>query len=308
MNIVDVLNVPLHFKIRGSLRKMHPTTMPLWSMLHGIQDNHRLAQTTEEGRRVATEQGKEAFKTWKPRNLMAVYFAPVFKDPAGRPNTDNLSGYSGLAGFDFDGVDDVVSLTAVLKGMPHVVCGGVSASGKGVWCVARVAASTLAEYHACYAEGVAGFLSAGLESVDKGCFDPTRARFVAADPDCWWRWDTLGDIPPLLPVGDVGILRTSKKHKHVEMTLPLGYSMGPELACDEVRLILAEADDIEDGERNNFKAHQLGKIKALCRRHNLSPNPFAIMFIQYWDNAGSTHKKTVQMVERLLLKPDKETS
>jgi len=300
MTISDVMHTPLHFKTRGAARNLHPTTMPAWSLLKGIRENAALATLTAEGREVLKTSGKEAFQAWKPKNLMAVYFGCRYKDPTGRADEKNVAGYTGLAGFDFDNVDAPAVLEA-LHGIPQVVCSGISASGQGVWCAARVAAATAQEYIACFADGVKAFQAAGLPGIDVGAHDPTRARFAASDPNAWWRWDAEGDIPAFQPVGDLSLLGSRKKEGRGKAKMPANYILSPELAFDEVRAVLSTAAETEDGERNSEKARQCGKLKTVAAKAGVSPAAYAAAFIGEWDKQGSTHKKTVSMANRLLL-------
>ena len=303
MTIAEVMNAHLQFKPRGSARNLHPTSMPLWSLIKGVQENKPLAETTAQGRQILASEGKEAFKAWKPKNLMAVYLGCRFKEANGRADEANVCGYTGLAGFDFDDVDSGEVLEK-LREIPQVVCAGVSASGKGVWCAARVACGTAQEYMACFADGVAAFEAAGLPGLDKGAHDPTRARFVASSPECWWRWDADGDIPAFQPVGDISVLSSAKKKGRAAPKLPTGYKTSPELAFDEVRQELATAAITADGDRNTEKARQCGRLKAIAKKAGVNPAAYFQAFVDEWDKQGSTHKKTVSMANRLLLGKD----
>ena len=304
MTIADIMNIGLQFKVRGSARNLHPTSMPLWSLIKGVQENKPLAETTAQGRQILATEGKEAFKAWKPKNLMAVYLGCRFKEANGRADEANVCGYTGLAGFDFDDVDSGEVLEK-LREIPQVVCAGVSASGKGVWCAARVACGTAQEYVACFADGVAAFKAAGLPGLDKGAHDPTRARFVASSPECWWRWDADGDIPAFQPVGNISVLSSAKKKgRAASPKLPSGYKTSPELAFDEVRQELSTAATTADGDRNTEKARQCGRLKAIAKKAGVNPAAYFQAFVDEWDKQGSTHKKTVSMANRLLLGKD----
>lgn len=299
MTIADIMNIQLQFKPRGIMRNLHATSMPFWSLIKGIQESKPLAVLTAEGRALTD---KEAFKVWKPRNLMSVYLAVKFKVVEGQANEANICGYTGLAGFDFDDVEAAPVLEK-LRDIPQVVCAGVSASGKGVWCAARVACGTAQEYVACFADGVAALSAAGLPGLDKGAHDPTRARFVASSPECWWRWDADGDIPAFQPVGDISVLSAKKKQTH-KRKMPEGYKLSPELAFDEVRQELATAATTADGDRNTEKARQCGRIKAIAKKAGVAPAAYFQAFVDEWDKQGSTHKKTVSIATRLLLGKD----
>ena len=302
MTIVEVMNIQLHFKVRGVMRNLHPTTMPLWSLLGGIQSNAALAETTAAGRSLPADE----FKAWKPRNLMSVYLAAKYKDRDGRAEEENLCGYTGLAPFDFDDVE-IADTMAKLRCVPQVVCAAVSASGKGVWGAARVACATKLEYHKCFAEGIRVFKEAGLSGLDAAA-DPTRARFVSASPECWWRFDAVGDVPAFEPVGDLMLLESPTKAKRREkVKLPSGYNqMSLEVGFDEARLIIQGAKDVPDGEHNTAKAVMCGQLKSLAARVGVNPSAYAGLFISAWDEVGSTHKKTVSMCNRLLLGADKK--
>ena len=296
MNIIEVMNTQLHFKVRGTMRNLHPTTMPLWSLVKGVQENRALADLTAQGRALPKEQ----FKDWKPKNLMSIYFAVRYRNAEGRADAENVAGYTGLAGFDFDDVDAPAVLEK-LRDVPQVVCAGLSASGKGVWCACRVAAATAQEYAACFADGLAAFKAAGFTGIDIGAHDPTRARFAASSPECWWRWDAQGDIPAFQPVGDLSVL-SHKKKSGAKAKLPKAYThMSPELAFDEVRQVLSTADGVADGDRNTEKARQCGQLKAIATKAGVNPSAYAGAFISKWDSVGSTHKKTVSIANRLLL-------
>lgn len=304
MTIADILQIPLSFKPRGTMRNLHATTMPLWSLIKGIRENAKLAETTAEGRRILTEQGKEAFKDWKPRSLMSVYLGVRFKDAEGRPCAENVAGYTGLAGFDFDDVD-APAVLAALRAVPQVVCAGVSASGSGVWCAAHVAAATAQEYALCFADGIRAFGEAGLPGIDIGAHDPTRARFAAACPECWWRWEAEGDVPAFQPVGDLTLLGKEKKMKgRGKAKLPEGYAETPELAFDEARQIIAGIKDVQVGERDTTMASMCGQLKAVARKAGVNPTAYAGPFIAEWDAKGYPHRKTVSQVNRLLLGKD----
>ena len=303
MTIAEVMNSHLRFKPRGIMRNLHPTSMPLWSLIKGVQENKPLAETTAQGRQILASEGIEAFKAWKPKNLMAVYLGCRFKEANGRADEANVCGYTGLAGFDFDDVDSGEVLEK-LREIPQVVCAGVSASGKGVWCAARVACGTAQEYVACFADGVAAFEAAGLPGLDKGAHDPTRARFVASSPECWWRWDADGDIPAFQPVGNISVLSSAKKKGRAAPKLPAGYKTSPELAFDEVRQELSTAATTADGDRNTEKARQCGRLKAIAKKAGVNPAAYFQAFVDEWDKQGSTHKKTVSMANRLLLGKD----
>ena len=80
VNIIEVMNTQLHFKVRGTMRNLHPTTMPLWSLVKGVRENRALAELTAQGRALPKEQ----FKDWKPKNLMSIYFAVRYRDAEGR--------------------------------------------------------------------------------------------------------------------------------------------------------------------------------------------------------------------------------
>lgn len=299
MNILEVMHIPLQFKPRGNMRSLHPTPMPLWSLIKGVTESRALAELTASGRRLLAEKGKGEFQEWKPKNLMAVYLSVRFRDPCGRPDSENVGGYTGLAGFDFDGVDPAGTL-ALLRDVPQVVCAAVSASGRGVWCAALAECGTEAEYVACFAAGVAAFTAAGLSGVDLGAHDPTRARFAASSPEAWWRWDA-DEIPSFRPDGDISLLRSAKRAKaRRAVSLPAGYHMSPELAFDEARKVLAAADETPDGERNTEKARELGVLKGLAAKAGVPPETYAQPFIEKWDAVGSNPKKTRSMVNRLL--------
>ena len=301
MTIADIMNIGLQFKVRGSARNLHPTSMPLWSLIKGIQESKALADLTAQGRAITDKQD---FRAWKPRNLMSVYLAVKFREAEGRADEANVCGYTGLAGFDFDDVDSGEVLEK-LREIPQVVCAGVSASGKGVWCAARVACGTAQEYMACFADGVAAFEAAGLPGLDKGAHDPTRARFVASSPECWWRWDADGDIPAFQPVGNISLLSSAKKKgRAAAPKLPAGYKTSPELAFDEVRQELSTAATTADGDRNTEKARQCGRLKAIAKKAGVAPAAYYQAFVDEWDKQGSTHKKTVSMANRLLLGKD----
>lgn len=303
MDIMSLMFTPLHFKLRGSMRNLYETTMPLWSLIKGIQDNTTLAETTRQGRELR-KQNKDEFKKWKPKNLMSIYLGVTFGDMTGRAKADNVKGYTGLAGFDFDDVN-VAETLKLLQSVPQVICAGVSISGVGVWCAAHVAAATETEYLSCFAEGIRVFKEVGITGIDTGAHDPTRARFVASDPECWWRWD-CDEIPPFMPVGDWALLTSTKKKRKKRIKIPDGYVMSKELAYDEAKAIIGEADEIEDGERNNAKARQIGKLKALAERAKVPVETYVQPFMDKWDEVGSTHKKTVSMVNRLMLNGEKK--
>lgn len=308
MTISDIIQIPLSFKPLGSCRCRHRSLMPLWSLVKGIRENAKLAETTAAGRRILAEQGKDAFKDWKPEHLMSVYFAPKFKDGEGknqmRANTENLVGYTGLAGFDFDGVD-APAVLAALRAVPQVVCAGISASGSGVWCAAHVAAATAQEYALCFADGIRAFREAGLPGLDIGAHDPTRARFAASCPECWWRWEAEGEVPAFLPIGDLGLLGKEKKQRGFgKGKLPEGYVLTPELAFDEARQIIAEIKDVQVGERDTTMASMCGRMKAAARRAGVNPAAYVGPFIAEWDAKGYPHKKTLSQVNRLLLGKD----
>jgi len=296
MTIDAIMNTHVHFKSRGTARNLHATTLPLWSLMKGIQENKALAELTAHGRTL----DKEAFKAWKPRNLMSVYLAVKFREAEGQANEANVCGYTGLAGFDFDDTDTALALKT-LHYIPQVVCAGVSASGKGVWCAARVACATAQEYMACFADGVRAFQAAGIAGIDVGAHDPTRARFAASSPEAWWRWDATEDIPAFLPVGDLSLLGSRKKEGRGKAKLPANYILSPELAFDEVRAVISTASEVADGERNMEKARQCGKLKAIAAKAGVNPAVYAGPLIAEWDKVGSTHKKTVSVVNRLLL-------
>lgn len=303
MTIESIMQIHLSFKPRGTMRNLHPTAMPLWSLVKGIRENAKLAETTAEGRRILAERGKEAFKEWKPGNLMSVYLAVRFKDAEGRPCAENVAGYTGLAGFDFDDVD-AQAVLATLRSVPQVVCAGISASGSGVWCAAHVAAATAQEYALCFADGIRAFLEAGLPGIDVGAHDPTRARFAAACPECWWRWDAEGDVPAFAPVGDLSLLGKEKARGRVKTKLPEGYALSPELAFDEARRVIGEIKDVQVGERDTTMASMCGRIKGIARKAGVNPSAYAGQFIAEWDAKGYPHKKTVSQVNRLLLGKD----
>ena len=289
------MNKHLHFKVKGISRKLHPSTMPLWSIVKGIKENKQLLKLTEQGRALEPEE----YKKWKPRNLMAIYFGVQFRDRAGSADLENVSGYTGLAGYDFDDVDTALTIQT-LKTIPQVICAGVSASGKGVWCVARVEAATDKEYRMCFAEGIRTFQEAGISGIDLGCHDPTRARFVAADPEFWSRWDAMDDDIPAFPaVGDLLLLRNPNKKKRSK--LPKDYNLSPEHALDEVRQILAEATTIEEEDRNKAKISMCGTLKCLAERTGVDAEVYAKLFLETWDAVGSDPEKTRSMVNRLLL-------
>ena len=300
MTMIEVMNIPIQFKPRGIMRNLYSTPFPLWSLIKGIQESKALAVLTAEGRALTD---KDAFKAWKPRNLMSVYLAVKFKEAEGRADEANVCGYTGLAGFDFDDVE-AAPLLEKLHDIPQVVCAGVSASGRGVWCAARVACGTAQEYKLCFAEGVKTFQVAGLSGLDIGAHDPTRARFVASSPECWWRWDADGDIPAFQPVGNISVLGSAKKKGRAAPKLPAGYKISPELAFDEVRQELATAATTADGERNTEKARQCGRLKAIAKKAGVNPAAYFQAFVDTWDEVGSTHKKTVSMANRLLLGKD----
>ena len=301
MTIAEVMNTHVQFKPRGIMRNLHTTSMPLWSLIKGMQESKALADLTAQGRAITD---KEEFRAWKPRNLMSVYLAVKFREAEGRADEANVCGYTGLAGFDFDDVEAAPVLEK-LREIPQVVCAGVSASGKGVWCAARVACGTAREYMACFADGVAAFEAAGLPGLDKGAHDPTRARFVASSPECWWRWDAMGDIPAFQPVGNISVLSGAKKKESRGKTkLPAGYKISPELAFDEVRQELSRAATTADGDRNTEKARQCGRLKAIAKKAGVNPAAYFQAFVDTWDEVGSTHKKTVSMANRLLLGKD----
>ena len=307
MTIAEVMQTPLHFKVKGAARNLHPTCMPVWSLLKGMQENKPLADLTAQGREILRTSGKEAFKAWKPKNLMAVYFGCKYKDTTGRADEANVCGYTGLAGFDFDDVEAAPVLEK-LREIPQVVCAGVSASGKGVWCAARVACATAQEYKLCFADGVKAFQAAGLPGIDIGAHDHTRARFAASSPESWWRWDADGDIPAFQPVGDLSLLGKPKKEKRGKIKLPADYPFSPELAFDEVRQVLATADETADGDRNTEKARQCGQLKAIAAKAGVSPAAYYQAFVDKWDEIGSTPKKTRSIANRLLLGGKKGTS
>lgn len=300
MNIESVMHTQLAFKPRGIMRNLHPTTMPLWALIKGIQSNADLAATTAQGRQLEPE----AFKAWKPRNLMSVYLAPKFRDHEGRADAANVCGYTGLAGFDFDSVADVAGTLDALHGIPQVVCAAVSASGHGVWCAARCDAATASEYEQCFADGVRAFSEAGIAGIDVQTFDVVRARFVASSPECWWRQDVCGPVPAFQPVGDLSLLRSAVKagrRKPVPMPATYQMSLSLEVGYDEARRICAEAALVDDGDRNNAKAEMCGRLKALAERVGVDPKSYVGLFVNAWDDAGSTHKKTISIANRLLL-------
>lgn len=304
MTIVEVMNVQLHFKQRGTMRNLYRHTMPLWSLVQGIRQNVTLAATTAEGRALLAKE-KAEYTSWKPRSLMAVFPAVKF-GADGTSQSTNIVGYTGLAGFDFDNVDVSETIT-LLKLIPSVVVIGVSASGRGVWCFAHIAAATAQEYAKCYAAGIQACLNVGIENVDRGTHDPTRARFVSSDPNCWWREDVIGDIVPLAPAGDLSLLTTKPEKVTVKkMRVPKGYTPSKELVFDEARAIVQGAADVPDGERNNAKAKMCGQLKALAEHNNLNPSTFSQMFLDAWDEAGSTPKKTREMMGRMMLGKSKK--
>ncbi len=300
MTIDMVMNTSLAFKVKGSARNLHPTGMPMWSLLKGVQENASLADLTAQGREILRTAGKEEFKAWKPRNLMSVYFAVRFRQADGRADEANVAGYTGLAGFDFDDVEAAPVLEK-LHEIPQVVCAGVSASGMGVWCAARVACGTAQEYAAAFARGIETFQAGGFTGMDIGAHDPTRARFVASSPESWWRWDAMGDIPAFQPDGNICVLSNRKRERKATTALPEGYKCSPELALDEVRQVLAGAQEAADGDRNTEKARMCGQLKAIAKKAGVQPAAYFPAFVEAWDNVGSTHKKTVSIANRLLL-------
>ena len=301
MTIIDIMNTQLAFKLRGNMRKLHPTLMPLWSLIKGIESNAKLLELTEYGRTLE----KPDYKKWKPRNLMAVYFGAKFRDSSGASDLVNVSGYTGLAGFDFDNVE-VAATMGILKSIPQVTCVGISASGKGVWAIAHVAAATDPEYRMCFAEAIKTFKEAGVLGIDYGCHDPTRARFVVADPNCWWRYDATDDIPAFPPTGDLLLLGNPDKKRRKKVKTPTGYHMSPELAFDAVREILSEVPDLEVGvgERNNEMARMCGKLKSLANNTGVNIEIYAAAFTKAWDAVGYEPKRTRSMVNRLLAKDE----
>lgn len=297
MDIADLMNTHIQFKVRGSQRNLYPGTMPIWSMVKGITDNKNLANTTKELRSLPIEE----YKKQKARRLMAVYLGVRFRDTKGKATKENVSKYTGIAGYDFDNVDVIVTLLK-LQSIPEVFCAGLSASGSGVWCACKINAATSKEFALCFAKGIGAFREAGIVGIDIGAHDPTRARFVAHDPNFWWRWDALDDIPGFDPDGDLLLLGKPKKNKnHNVNLLPEGYQPSPEVCYDMAREIVSVAAETPDGERNNAKAYMCGRLKWLANRAKVPASTYAPLFIEAWDAVGSTHSKTVSMATRLLI-------
>ena len=81
---------------------------------------------------------KEAYRTYKSKELPAVIFAGTFH--AGKRKSQELSQHSGLVVLDIDGLlpSQIPQLLAELAQMPHVVLAFVSPSGSGIKIVVRV--------------------------------------------------------------------------------------------------------------------------------------------------------------------------
>lgn len=303
MTIEQIMSIQLHFKQRANMRSLYPSTMPLWSIIQGAQENQRLKATTEEARKLKNTDSK-AYNKFKAANFVAVYFGAKFGEND-KPDLPSVTGYTGLAGFDFDDIKQPLELIEDLKLIPEIVCASVSVSGTGVWCVARVAVGTAGEYMRAYARGIQTFMDNGLIGMDLGCHDPTRARFISYCPDAWWRWDANGDIPAFVPDGDTTVLRSPTSKYHIYMILPESYKMSPEVAHDAMLRLFAENMNVPDGEMNNAKARMAGKLKGLIRRGKLSPEVAYDGYLAHWDALGSTKKKTRSIANRLLLEKER---
>lgn len=296
MKIIDALHIPIRFKPRGTMRKLYYSPMPLWALLEGLKENQKLKVLTERGRALAITNPTE-FKSWKPSNLMSAYPSVYFKEGEVPANKDHVIGLTGLAVFDFDDVDVEFTLRA-LKEIPECIAGIESVSGRGVWAICAVDASTPSEYERCYAAGIETMTLAGITGIDCGVFDINRARFLAHSSKLWWRCGA-DRVPAFPPKGDINVLPKRQKRERTE--LPPNYVMTPSVLSAEIRAELETAKDVPDGEHNNAKASQAGIIKSLCIKAGVSPALYFNDFCAAWDAVGSTPKKTRDIANRLLL-------
>lgn len=177
--------------------------MPLSRVLEMAVSHEVTARLTADCRAIGDKKVRNEYKR---ENLHVWYPAPVYADRFKGSVKENVSGYTGLACLDFDGMESLQAAETarddIFMEFREVLFAAVSASGLGVYAlVALDFDGTEAGYRTALDAAFQVFEGKGYMP-DTGCVDPTRARYLSSDPDALSRPDAY--VPVRVKAGGEG--------------------------------------------------------------------------------------------------------
>jgi hypothetical protein len=164
---------------------------PLSRILETVVSHEATARLTAECRAIGD---KKARNEYKADNMHVFYPSCVFAGRAGGSKKENVTGYTGIACLDFDGMKTFAEAEDTRDNLfmefPEILFAAVSASGLGVYALVILDFDgTEAGYKAALSSCMETFEAKGYMP-DAGCADATRARYMSSDPDALSRPDS----------------------------------------------------------------------------------------------------------------------
>lgn len=272
---------------------------PMSKVIDTIISHDATKRMTDECRAIADKKTRNEYKR---DNLHVWYPSASFAGRAGGSAKENVTGYTGIACLDFDGMGSVDEAENTRDDLfmefPEILFAAVSASGLGVYALVMLDFDgSEAGYKAALSAAFEAFESKGYMP-DTGCVDPTRARYMSADADALQRPDGYmakafsgsAEGGFILPASMLRTCWTNSGRKRK--------GAGKAYLDEALRRI----EIAPDGMKDTTITSAMGSVARLIRNYGLDPEKTYDRVRQVAFACGYDTKKTEDKIRRLGVK------
>lgn len=270
--------------------------MPLSRVLKMATDHAVTNTLTAECRKIGDKKLRNEYKR---DNLHVWYAAPLFGDRFKGSVKDNVSGYTGLACLDFDGMTSFSTAEDtrdnIFMEFKEVLFCATSASGLGVYAIVALDFDGTEEgYRNALAGAFEMFESKGYMP-DTGCADPTRARYLSSDPDALSRPDAY--VPKAIKADGEGysLLSAGMLRKAWTNGARKRKGAGKEYLTEALNRL----GTAPDGTKDDTMTSVMGTVARLIRNYGLNADETYDRVRAMANEYGYDSRKTADKIRRL---------
>lgn len=304
--VAETVAVPAAKTWGGYLAKEFPTKglttskplgkpVALGRILEMVTDHAVTKELTARCREFIDKKDRNAYKR---DNLHVWYPSAVYKAREKGSGSDNLAGFTGLACLDFDGFETAGEAEAtrddLFMSFPEVLFAAVSASGLGVFALVALDFDGTEDGYRCALEAAFQLFESRGYMPDTGCSDPTRARYVSADPEALSRPDGY-TVKPVSASGDGYIVLPATMLRDRWTN---GGRRRKSAGQEYLREALSRIASAGDGMKDTTMTSVMGTAARLIRNYGLNAEKVYASIRQAGRDAGYDERKTEDKIRR----------
>lgn len=274
---------------------------PLSKILETVVCHEATKRLTDECRAIAD---KKARNEYKRDNMHVFYPSCVFAGRAGGSKKDNVTGYTGIACLDLDGMKTFAEAQDVrddiFMSFPEVLFAAVSASGLGVYALVMLSFDgTEAGYRAALSGAMISFEAHGYMP-DAGCVDPTRARYLSSDADALQRPDAY--VPKAFTAEvDGGFILPATMLRAKWTNSGRKMKGAGKVFLEEA---LSRIENAPEGSKDTTITSVMGSVARLIRNYGMNSEKVYDQVRKVARDCGYCEKKTADKIRRLGVKSE----